>query len=347
MRVSKKRRGFTLVELLVVIAIIGILVALLLPAVSAAREAARKMSCQNNLKQLALALRTYHNTYGRFPTCGMFFWGNQSKNAHTWYNTSRGSQFVKLLAFMEQDPIYNQLNFATAGAGVLSMEQTKDSTGKWLRAHILPSLICASANIDPYLTGTNPITDPAQTCYSPSLGNQLMPSWNNICVDYPGNIFGTGPTGHGNEGRGFRMSGVFARGHWSAKFRDVTDGESQVILMGEQLPGKGDHSRSGWFYFNANWTATTGPINYPVVGVGDPGFSWGNASAPLNPHSCTHYQNWQTSEAFKSQHKGGAQFVFVDGSVQFLSENIDYITYQRIGDRRDGQPLPNEWNTNY
>ena len=347
MRVSKQRRGFTLVELLVVIAIIGILVALLLPAVSAAREAARKMSCQNNLKQLGLACRTYHNTYGRFPTCGMFFWGNQSKNAHTWYNTSRGSQFVKLLAFMEQDPIYNQLNFATAGAGVLSMEQTKDSTGKWLRAHILPSLICASANIDPYLTGTNPISDPAMTCYSPSLGNQLMPSWNNICVDYPGNIFGTGPAGHGNEGRGFRMSGVFARGHWSAKFRDVTDGESQVILMGEQLPGKGDHSRSGWFYFNANWTATTGPINYPVVGVGDPGFSWGNANPPLNPHSCTHYQNWQTSEAFKSQHKGGAQFVFVDGSVQFLSENIDYITYQRIGDRRDGQPLPNEWNTNY
>ena len=347
MRVSKNRRGFTLVELLVVIAIIGILVALLLPAVSAAREAARKMSCQNNLKQLGLACRTYHNTYGRFPTCGMFFWGNQSKNRHTWYNSSRGSQFVKLLPFMEQDPIYNQLNFSTAGGGALSMEQTKDSTGKWLRAHILPSLICASANIDPYLTGTNPITDPAMTCYSPSLGAQAMPARNNMCVDYPGNIFGTGGPGHGNDGRGFLISGIFARGHWAAKFRDITDGESQVILMGEQLPQKSDHSRSGWFYFNANWTATTGPINYPVVGIGDPGFAWNNASAPLNPHSCTHWSNWQTSEAFKSQHKGGAQFVLCDGSVQFLSENIDYITYQRLGDRRDGQPLPDEWNTNY
>ncbi|MEE2989347.1 MAG: DUF1559 domain-containing protein [Planctomycetota bacterium] len=347
MRVSKPRRGFTLVELLVVIAIIGILVALLLPAVSAAREAARKMSCQNNLKQLGLAVRTYHNTYGRFPTNGMYFWTNQSKNRHTWYNSSRGSQFVKLLAFMEQDPLYNQLNFSLAGTTRATlMEQGEDSTGKWHRSNVLPSLMCPSANIDPYISGTVPKTDVAVGCYSPSLGAQAMPSRGNWCVDYPGNIFGTGPAGHGNEGRGYRMSGVFARGHWSAKFRDITDGESQVIMMGEQLPQKGDHSRGGWFYFNSNWTATVGPINYPVVGVGDIGFSWSNSTA-LAPHGCTHFQNWQTSEGFKSQHKGGAQFVFCDGSIQFLSENIDYITYQRIGDRRDGQPLPDEWNTNY
>jgi prepilin-type N-terminal cleavage/methylation domain-containing protein len=347
MRVSKKRRGFTLVELLVVIAIIGILVALLLPAVAAAREAARKMSCQNNLKQLGLACRTYHNTYGRFPPNGMYFWTRQSKNGHTWYNTSRGSQFIKLLPFMEQDPIYNQLNFSTAGGGPLSMEQTKDATGRWVRANILPSLFCSSANIDPYLTGTNPATDPAMSCYSPSLGNQRMNARGNWCVDYPGNIFGTGGPGHGNDARGFLISGIFARGSWAAKFRDVTDGESQVILMGEQLPQKSDHSRSGWMYFNSNWTATTGPINYPVIGIGDTGFAWYNQSAPLNPYSCTHWANWQTSEGFKSAHKGGAQFVLCDGSVQFLSENMDYITYQRLGDRRDGQPLPDEWNVNY
>ena len=348
MRVSKQRRGFTLVELLVVIAIIGILVALLLPAVAAAREAARKMSCQNNLKQIGLACRTYHNTYGRFPPCGMYFWTRQSKNAHTWYNSSRGSVFVHLLPFMEQDPIYNQLNQSLAGTAYPQLfEQQRDPSGKWYRSNIIPSLICASANVDPYLTGTNPITDVAISCYSPSIGNQAMPSWQGMCVDYPGNIFGTGGPGHGNDARGFLISGIFARGAWAAKFRDVTDGESQVILMGEQLPQKGDHSVSGWFYFNSNWTATTGPINYPVVGIGDTGFSWGNASAPLNPLSCTHFKNWTTSEAFKSAHKGGAQFVFCDGSVQFLSENMDYITYQRLGDRRDGQPLPDEWNTNY
>jgi len=346
---SSKQRGFTLVELLVVIAIIGILVALLLPAVAAAREAARKMSCQNNLKQLGLATRTYHNTFGRFPPQAIYYWTTgQSHNAHTWYNTSRGSVFVKLLPFMEQDPIYNQLNFSLAGTtDPTRFAPQRDATGKWFRANILPSLICSSANVDPYLTGTTPATDPAITCYSPSIGANAMGSRGNWCVDYPGNIFGTGPQNFGNDARGYRISGVFARGHWAAKFRDITDGESQVIMHGEQLPHKGDHSRNGWFEFNANWTPTTGPINYPIVGIGDSGFSWYNANPPLNPHSCTHWANWMTSEGFKSAHKGGAQFVFCDGSVQFLSENMDYITYQRLGDRRDGQPLGDEWNTNY
>ena len=148
MTVSRKRRGFTLVELLVVIAIIGILVALLLPAVAAAREAARKMSCGNNLKQIGLSLRNYHNTYGRFPANGMFFWGNQSKNAHTWYNSSRGSVFVKLLPFMEQDPLYNQMNFSLAGTNRPNrFEEQTDATGKWWRANLIPSI-----RISPVLT---------------------------------------------------------------------------------------------------------------------------------------------------------------------------------------------------
>lgn len=347
MTVSRKRRGFTLVELLVVIAIIGILVALLLPAVAAAREAARKMSCGNNLKQIGLSLRNYHGTYGRFPTNGMFFWGNQSKNAHTWYNSSRGSVFVKLLPFMEQDPLYNQMNFSMAGTSrPVRFEEQQDATGKWWRANLIPSFICPSANVDPYISGSNPKTDPAVGCYNPSLGASAMNSRGGWCIDYPGNIFGTGPAGHGNEARAYRLSGPFARGHWAAKFRDITDGESQVIAMGEIIPTQSDHQRNGWFHFNSTWSATAAPINYPVVKIGDPGFAWYGQSQPLNPHGCTHFANWQTSIGFKSAHKGGAQFVLCDGSVQFLTENIDYITYQRLGDRRDGQPLPEEWNNN-
>jgi type II secretory pathway pseudopilin PulG len=333
--------------LLVVIAIIGILVALLLPAVAAAREAARKMSCGNNLKQMGLAMRNYHNTYGRFPPNGMFFWTSQSKNAHTWYNSSRGSPFVKLLPFMEQDPLYNQMNFSLAGTTRPTLfEQQEDASGKWWRANLIPSFICPSANIDPYLSGSNPMTDPAMGCYGWSGGNVLMPSRGNWCIDYPGNIFGTGPAAHANEARGYRLSGPFGRGHWAAKYRDISDGESQVIMMGEHLPHKSDHARNGWFHFNIAGACTTAPLNYPIVGIGDPGFAWYGQSQPLNPHSCTHFANWQTSIGFRSAHKGGAQFVLCDGSVQFLTENIDYITYQRLGDRRDGQPLPEEWNNN-
>ena len=115
-RVKLRKSGFTLVELLVVIAIIGILVALLLPAVSAAREAARKMSCSNNLKQLGLAMRTYHNTYSSLPYTGAYFWGRQSNNGLTWEDSSHGSQLVKILPFLEQDPLsvsYTHLTLPT------------------------------------------------------------------------------------------------------------------------------------------------------------------------------------------------------------------------------------------
>jgi len=349
---------------LVVIAIIGILVALLLPAVSAAREAARKMSCSNNLKQIGLAMRTYHNTFNSLPPNGIYHWDRQSNNGQNWHGSSHGSLWVKLLPFLEQDPLYSSLNFSLSGRnpggqprpfenhwrnwGVFETigAMTEDLPQKALRSQIIPSLICPSANVDPYIHRSRFNIDPAISTYAWNIGAQRMGSWQNICPNYPGNIFQTGPAGHGNEARGYRVSGVFARGNWAARFRDVTDGESQVIMVGEILPNKSDHACNGWMHYNTGWMATVGPINYPVVGIGDPGFDWGRERLPLNPKNCSHFKNWSTSQGFKSQHKGGAQFVLVDGSVQFLSENIDYITYNRLGDRRDGVPLGEEWKNN-
>jgi prepilin-type processing-associated H-X9-DG protein len=126
---------------------------------------------------------------------------------------------------------------------------------------------------------------------------------------------------------------------WAANFRDITDGTSNTIMMGEVRPQCGDHLRNGWMHFNAMWVATTSPINFKIFCVQEDN-GWNSPTPPpgANPTQpgCNHFQMWTTGMGFKSRHAGGAHFVLADGSVKFLSENIDYVTYQRLGDRRDG-----------
>ena len=328
------RRGFTLVELLVVIAIIGILVALLLPAVQAAREAARKMSCGNNLKQIGIALHNYHETHKRLPPTGIFHWTRQSNNAYRWRGATKGGDLIKLLPFMEQDPIYEQLDFSTADVprGPREFEeQFNPLTGVYYRAEVIPSFLCPSANCDPHIDATNLKTARSVSCYSASFGAQLNTSRGNWCNDYPGNTFGTGRQNHGNDAKPTGVSGVFARGHWAARLRDIDDGTSQVIAYGEVLPQKDVTKCWGWFHMNEWPSGTHAPINYPIRGRGERG--------AYGAQDCNHYYNLQTSVGFRSQHKGGAQFVFADGSVHLLAETMDYLTYNRLGCRRDGEPI--------
>ena len=128
---GRRRRGFTLVELLVVIAIIGILIALLLPAVQAAREAARRMQCSNNLKQIGLALHNYHTTNKAFPPGA--FW--VCPEGELW----RGSILIRLLPYIEQQPLYDQFDFTVPTDG-----QTEANTGTLLVANIVPPYVCPS-----------------------------------------------------------------------------------------------------------------------------------------------------------------------------------------------------------
>jgi len=315
-------KGFTLIELLVVIAIIAILIALLLPAVQQAREAARRTQCKNNLKQLGLALHNYHDVHLMFaiqsglantandpnhPTCNQPWCGGRHR---------KGSMLVQLLPFIEQASLYNQIPF----------DQDVDAwffdTANGVRTQKIPAFLCPSDTISVNL-------DRAHANYMASMGNQRMSDRSGWCANqWPGNTLGTGATpGHGTTIQIGQISGIFARGAAAAKIRDVTDGTSNTILMGESRPDCNDHGAQGWFAANGTFAlATTAPINFNTC-RNKPGYA---------ANTCNDWSSWQTSMGIKSLHTGGAQVLMCDGSVHFLSENMDYETLQRLGDRRDG-----------
>ena len=328
------RRAFTLIELLVVIAIIAVLIALLLPAVQQAREAARRTQCKNNLKQLGLAMHNYHDNFNRFaPT--IF----ETEGPFTWSDGSKGSYLVRYLPYIDQAPFYNALNFSGKGTAwnLPNFEASVAAQGRLYRQRLIPAYACPS-DPSPDLGGHS-----AKSNYACSMGNQFMPNaglyggpapWGN-CSLYPGNNFGTGSAGHGNTSSSNEVSGILSRYNWAAKLSEITDGTSNVIAAGEIRPSCGDHTWNGWFHFNSMWVATTAPINFPVECIYESP-NWNAGSPPTGKNGCNQYQAWNTTQGFKSRHVGGAHFLLCDGSVKFVSENIDYLTYQKVGDRRDG-----------
>jgi prepilin-type N-terminal cleavage/methylation domain-containing protein/prepilin-type processing-associated H-X9-DG protein len=338
-KIRDSYRGFTLVELLVVIAIIGVLVGLLLPAVQAAREAARRMHCGNNLKQLGIALHNYHDAHKMLPPNI-----NNIITEERW----RASHLVLLLPFIEGGTLYEQINFRSS---LIPAEQI--IAGKRLDEHKVPFFICPS---DP-----EPSVSPAkaQTNYAGSIGSQIMESWSGCVMS---SIVGDGGSTYddNNDGEDWfnnnshlpncnasgpgnirsdcpypqQISGVFARSTWAARLKDVQDGTSKTIAMGEVRGWcSGFQWRFGWANSEGLWFATTAPINFPTC----PGENGVPNDPDFGGSGCNNKENsWNTSMGFKSAHSGGAQFVFCDGSVHFLNEAIDHTTYQALGDRRDG-----------
>ncbi len=360
---KRDRRGFTLVELLVVIAIIGILVGLLLPAVQAAREAARRMQCSNNVKQIGLSLHNYHDVHKALPSNGFQHVGT-AMEPHTWTDSSKGSQLAKLLPFMEQTALYNSIPFGQAPLPLLDPGQRPNNsewqayvlsrgTGSFdfngLRVErtwhvVVPTFLCPSDGFMKkwqWSDGAN-AGHRALSNYGFSIGAQAMPSLDGSCNLFPGNIFGDGPNGHANSTGSAGVSGMFGRGEWFPTFSEVRDGLSNTIAVGEVLPNKSDHHWNGWMHFNSmGWTATTAPINFPIVGIGEAG--WDQSTNPRNLDNrsgigCNGWRNWQTSQGFKSGHTGGANFVMGDGSVHFLPDAIDYRVYNALGGRGEGIP---------
>jgi len=310
----RRLRGFTLVELLVVIAIIGILVALLLPAIQAAREAARRTECNNNLKQWGVALHNYHDTVKRFPP-GAVFYGDPN---------NRGSIHVRLLPYMEQSAVYDLFDFNTSTDNARIPALPDGNTR--LLAVTIPAHLCPSDGST--MTKLGSVPDQVQVSnYYPSSGPTADISNSPSCSCSEHALWQSYSSPGTSVGR---PAGPFSRQGWNycCPMADVTDGLSNTIFVGEVRGDCSNHVRVGWSNSNKWGCFTQIPINYDSCAA-DLTAAGGNG--------CKARCNWNTEVGFKSRHPGGAQFVFGDGSVHFLSESIDHWTYQYLGDKQDGR----------
>jgi prepilin-type N-terminal cleavage/methylation domain-containing protein len=319
-----KRFGFTLVELLVVIAIIGILVALLLPAVQAAREAARRMSCGNNLKQIALAIHNYHDTY---KTCPPIRGGQLQNNqpfgqafypgCPAWFNSSAWSWRALILPYMEQQPLYDTLNFETV----------KDTT-------------CYSPAPD--FSGTsNPNTTRITAYLCPS---EAWPEGGNAPTNY-GGVFGN----QANPFGPLQTQGIFA-GSPGVRFRDIVDGTANTVMVGEVYRGVPMiRTGGGPAYTQGNrcdrWVVETGwcgvDTNCPAPTTGpDQNSATASPDCP-GKNCCADHISWNDNHnngnsgrrPFSSLHPGGAQGAYGDGSVKFIPETVDLQVWRNTGTR--------------
>lgn len=207
------------------------------------------------------------------------------------------------------------------------LEWQTDGTGKRLSSYVIPPLICPSDRA-PNWNRDDP--NYAKSNYASSAGNSRMNTQADCGRNDLGDSFALGVSHHADGDRAFHASGITLRGPWAATIKDVTDGTSNTIMAGESLPNCSDHQWTGWMHFNNNWATTTAPINWPV-------HCQNQARVTETIPGCHDWTDHGYSQGFKSEHVGGAHVVLCDGSVRFISNNVDWLNYQRLGDRRDGQ----------
>ncbi|QDU97097.1 DUF1559 domain-containing protein [Lignipirellula cremea] len=303
-RPNARRRGFTLVELLVVIAIIGVLVALLLPAVQMAREAARRSTCTNNLKQFGLALMNYHDSHKTFPPaqCGL----------HN--NTGFWSWGAMILPQIEEGSLYQTLGVAS------NLPQVAPAPGKGIEQS-LDSFHC-----------------PSDT--APAINNRrwtakdIRGATSNYIAN---NGYGEDHSTQGKNGLNManNSQGPFRRlqngnGYHTISIRDITDGTSKTIALGERAWQMRVYDSTTSTTVTANYYAGTAyGSRYQneghtdgldaVVGIGGCGIN--NATPGTHPSGATSGRSY---DGFSSMHPGGANFAFCDASTHFISENINY-----------------------
>jgi prepilin-type N-terminal cleavage/methylation domain-containing protein len=324
------RRAFTLVELLVVIAIIGILIALLLPAVQAAREAARRSQCTNNLKQIGLGLQNYHDRSRSFPPVTIFAKGNaaagQNHYHHTW--------LTALLPFMEQMPLYQSTNFQLPA--VTAAYAAPNVVGQPVISTVVNSLLCPSdAFLGKDIAQTHNL---AITNYVGSMGWH----WWDGCVNCPNATIMPGDN---------RNIFTPPRAH---TFSDILDGTSNTIVVSERLS-------KGWS--PTGNAGSPGPRPDPVVcaafvnpgpsgyGFDNGGFTKcdGSGATPqggwmitgpyvMGPFYITAW-GWNWEWAGPTQiHPGVIMSALADGSTRGYSVTVDYTIWQRINAMQANTP---------
>ncbi len=362
----KRQRAFTLIELLVVIAIIAILIALLLPAVQQAREAARRTQCKNNLKQLGLAFHNYESTHNRFAPALTLLYGpvisgtvgegipstRDDGNFHAWPEL--------ILPFMEQTALYSSINFSVgmnytdatptgpvanlvAGGNFSTAQSTLPATT------VVTGFICPST---PHPTNRYTYVD---DWMGGSFGTTTYHSGSPL--DYVGkwprsNVHGAFPSGanYGSFHGMLDINSASGAGCGGVKIANVTDGTSNTILVGENAApsskvwamgqAKGplcDVCSAGNWAMGPAWNDWQWSTGTDLRGRAPN--TWKNGVAPNADASGTCAINCTNYDNYYSFHTGGAQILLVDGSVRFISQNLDLETLARLVHVNDGQVL--------
>jgi prepilin-type N-terminal cleavage/methylation domain-containing protein/prepilin-type processing-associated H-X9-DG protein len=355
--------GFTLIELLVVIAIIAVLIGLLLPAVQKVREAANRMKCSNNLKQLVLASHNYHDVNGTLPPSGYQnpAWTSSVSGDAGWvgdggWQSDKGGFHLYILPYMEQENLFKQVSqfgMATPLIDTITRAWWHDVnglpvTGKTASVLFqrMPYQRCPSDAYQPTWITSNYVGNGGIVDYSGSWAHCPYDPFSPLYCDGSKMVPPHKWSCYADE------NGMFAYvndpKYPPFKLASATDGTSNTILLGEDLI-----DRHQYLYENAvssdtgnargPWTMDNGfqlhvgqiPINYPITSEDlEPGACGPGGSNSDAAHAAL---NLSISAGYKSNHTGGANFGFLDGSIHFINQNIDQITLIQLCVRHDGE----------